>query len=192
VRPGFTSAGTFDPEVTYVVGDEEHRLSYRVERDGAVRVRRLNGGGAPNEDVWQVRLHGVAGEVLDLEVEGHRQRVRTTTRGQVHAVRTPAGRVLVGEHPRFPAATADEVAGATLAPMPGAIVTVAVTEGETVAEGALLCTVEAMKMEHRVTAPVAGTVTEVRVAPGQQVDGDEILVVVDAVEAEGEPDGPGA
>jgi propionyl-CoA carboxylase alpha chain len=179
VRPGFTSAATFDPEVTYAVGDDDHRLSFRVERDSTVHVRRLTEAAASDDEAWQVRLHGVAGEVLDLEVDGHRQRVRVTSRGEHHAVHTPVGRVPVREHPRFPEAAAEEVAGATLAPMPGAIVTVAVEEGEQVAEGALLCTVEAMKMEHRVTAPVAGTVTDVRVKPGQQVDADEILVVVE-------------
>lgn len=188
VRPGFTSAGTFDPEVTFAVGEDTYRLSYRAERDGTLRVRRLavdvadgasaaatTGGG----DAWQVRLHGRAGAVLDLEVNGHRQRVRVTTRGERHAVHTPAGRVTVHERPRFPDPVAEEVVGATLAPMPGAIVTVAVAPGDAVAEGALLCTVEAMKMEHRVTAPVAGTVAEVRVEPGQQVDADQVLVVVE-------------
>jgi propionyl-CoA carboxylase alpha chain len=179
VRPGFVNAATFDPEVTLAVGEVDHRLRYRVERDGALLVHRLDPEGGPLGDGWRVRLHGREDdEVLDLEVDGHRQRVRVTVRGDRAAVITPAGRVTVTERPRFPDATGEQVAGATLAPMPGAIVTVAVSEGDEVAEGALLCTVEAMKMEHRVTAPLAGTVGEVRVVAGQQVDADEILVVV--------------
>jgi propionyl-CoA carboxylase alpha chain len=185
VRPGFANARTFDPEVTLAVADVDHRLRYRIARDGHVVVHRLDVGGEPEGAGWTVRLHGRHGEVLDLEVDGHRQRVRVTVRGERVAVATPAGRVVVTERPRFPDAVGEEVAGATLAPMPGAIVAVAVAEGDTVAEGALLCTVEAMKMEHRVTAPVAGTVAEVRVQAGQQVDADEILVVV-APETEGD------
>jgi biotin carboxyl carrier protein len=53
-----------------------------------------------------------------------------------------------------------------------------VAEGERVDVGTLLCTVEAMKMEHRVTAPVGGTVEQVRVAAGQPVDADQVLIVV--------------
>jgi pyruvate/2-oxoglutarate dehydrogenase complex dihydrolipoamide acyltransferase (E2) component len=65
-----------------------------------------------------------------------------------------------------------------------------VAVGDEVATGALLCTVEAMKMEHRVTAPLAGTVTEVHVTPGQQVDADEVLVVVgDPTQGDGASDG---
>jgi biotin carboxyl carrier protein len=67
--------------------------------------------------------------------------------------------------------------------MPGSVVTVAVSEGQQVARGELLVTVEAMKMEHRVTAPFEGTVAEVHVAAGQQVDADQLLVVVE--EAQG-------
>ncbi|NTW01974.1 MAG: acetyl-CoA carboxylase biotin carboxylase subunit, partial [Oscillochloris sp.] len=49
--------------------------------------------------------------------------------------------------------------GASLnAPMPGTLVKVLVSEGETVAEGQPLLVLEAMKMEHTVVAPYAGTV----------------------------------
>jgi propionyl-CoA carboxylase alpha chain len=58
-----------------------------------------------------------------------------------------------------------------------------VEPGQHVSKGELLVTVEAMKMEHRVTAPFDGAVAEVRVEAGQQVDADQVLVVV------AEPDG---
>jgi mannose-6-phosphate isomerase len=78
-------------------------------------------------------------------------------------VLTASGRVTLRELPRFPDAAGEEVAGATLSPMPGAVVTVAVEEGQAVTKGDLLVTVEAMKMEHRVTAPSTAPVAEVRV-----------------------------
>ena len=41
---------------------------------------------------------------------------------------------------------------------------VAVEKGATVEEGALICVVEAMKMENEITAPSAGTVEELNVS----------------------------
>ena len=53
-------------------------------------------------------------------------------------------------------------------PMPGAVVAVSVTAGAEVEAGAVVVTVEAMKMEHAMTAPVEGVV-ELLVAVGDQV-----------------------
>jgi acetyl-CoA/propionyl-CoA carboxylase, biotin carboxylase, biotin carboxyl carrier protein len=53
-------------------------------------------------------------------------------------------------------------------PMPGAVVAVGVDEGAQVEAGAVVVTVEAMKMEHALTAPVDGVV-ELLVAVGDQV-----------------------
>jgi biotin carboxyl carrier protein len=65
------------------------------------------------------------------------------------------------------------------APMPGKILEVAVKPGDTVEARALLVTLEAMKMEHRIEAPVAGTVGEVFVAPGQLVTAATTLVRIE-------------
>jgi acetyl-CoA/propionyl-CoA carboxylase, biotin carboxylase, biotin carboxyl carrier protein len=53
-------------------------------------------------------------------------------------------------------------------PMPGAVVAVSVDDGAAVEAGAVVVTVEAMKMEHALTAPVDGVV-ELLVAAGDQV-----------------------
>ena len=55
-----------------------------------------------------------------------------------------------------------------VSPMPGSVVAVGVEDGATVAAGAVVVTVEAMKMEHALTAPVDGVV-ELLVAVGDQV-----------------------
>jgi pyruvate carboxylase len=62
------------------------------------------------------------------------------------------------------------------APMPGLISSIAVTAGETVREGDVLLTIEAMKMETAVHAEAGGTVAEILVTPGQQVDAKDLLV----------------
>jgi pyruvate carboxylase len=62
------------------------------------------------------------------------------------------------------------------APMPGLVVSVVVSEGEAVAKGQKLCTMEAMKMETTVYAEQAGRVAEVLVKPGTQVEGGDLLI----------------
>ena len=58
-----------------------------------------------------------------------------------------------------------------------------VEKGATVEEGALVCVIEAMKMENEITAHKAGTVTEVPIAVGGSVaNGDTLAVIVSASE----------
>ena len=67
---------------------------------------------------------------------------------------------------------------ALVAPMPGSVAAVQVSEGEHVTRGQVLLVVEAMKMEHPVTAPTDGTATDLAVAAGDAVDGGQALVTV--------------
>ncbi|MDY3551183.1 pyruvate carboxylase [Gemmata sp. JC717] len=62
------------------------------------------------------------------------------------------------------------------APMPGAVVAVAVAPGEEVAAGAKLLTLEAMKMETTIYADRPGKVAEVLVRPGAQVEGGDLVI----------------
>ena len=62
------------------------------------------------------------------------------------------------------------------APMPGVVATVAVKEGATVAEGDLLLTIEAMKMETGLHAERDASIKAVHVAPGAQIDAKDLLV----------------
>lgn len=64
------------------------------------------------------------------------------------------------------------------APMPGLVVAVHVAEGDAVAEGASICTLEAMKMENEIVVPRGGTVSALRAAAGTKVDGGDLLAVV--------------
>ncbi|MCU1580966.1 MAG: acetyl/propionyl-CoA carboxylase subunit alpha, partial [Microbacteriaceae bacterium] len=59
-------------------------------------------------------------------------------------------------------------------PMPGTVVAVEVSAGDTVSAGQVLLTVEAMKMEHKLLAPVAGVV-EITVTPGDLVALDQVV-----------------
>ncbi|HEY9497415.1 MAG TPA: acetyl-CoA carboxylase biotin carboxylase subunit [Terrimesophilobacter sp.] len=62
-------------------------------------------------------------------------------------------------------------------PMPGTVVAVPVANGETVEAGQTVLTVEAMKMEHRLTAPVAGVV-QISAMPGDLVKLDQLLASI--------------
>ena len=55
---------------------------------------------------------------------------------------------------------------------------VAVEQGAEVEEGALICVIEAMKMENEITAPSAGKVEELGVSEGGSIaTGDTIAVI---------------
>lgn len=77
-----------------------------------------------------------------------------------------------------PAAAAPVAGEAVSAPMPGTILKVAVTAGQAVKEGDLLCVLEAMKMENEIFAPRAGTVAQVLATKGASVDTGAALVVL--------------
>ena len=62
------------------------------------------------------------------------------------------------------------------APMPGAVVAVAVAVGDEVAAGQKLLTLEAMKMETTLHAERAGKVAEVLARPGVQVEGGDLVI----------------
>ena len=64
------------------------------------------------------------------------------------------------------------------APMPGNILKVAVSVGQTVKEGDLLVVLEAMKMENEIFAPKSGTVAQVLVSKGSTVDTGATMVVL--------------
>jgi biotin carboxyl carrier protein len=65
------------------------------------------------------------------------------------------------------------------APLPGKIVRVEVTVGNTVEEGGVICIIEAMKMENPILSPAKASVIEVAVSPGQVVKTGEKIAVIE-------------
>ena len=95
-----------------------------------------------------------------------------------------AGRVVVIEEVREAPVRPDEEHSGDAeltSPMPGAVVAVGVADGERVEAGAVVVTVEAMKMEHALTAPVDGLV-ELIVSAGEQVKVGQVLARITTTE----------
>lgn len=64
------------------------------------------------------------------------------------------------------------------APMPGKVVRVLVSAGETVAANQGLVVVEAMKMQNEIRAPKAGTVERIFIGEGQAIAAGDVLVTI--------------
>ena len=65
------------------------------------------------------------------------------------------------------------------APMPGTILSINVSEGDSVAEGDILMILEAMKMENEILAPRSGVVKAIGASQGSAVDTGDKLVVLE-------------
>ncbi|MCC6832408.1 MAG: acetyl-CoA carboxylase biotin carboxylase subunit [Thermoleophilia bacterium] len=67
---------------------------------------------------------------------------------------------------------------AVVTPMQGTVLRVLVAEGQEVAQGTVLCIVEAMKMENEVLAHQPGTVHQLSVAEGDAVQAGQVIAIV--------------
>ena len=63
-------------------------------------------------------------------------------------------------------------------PVQGTVIRVAVDAGQPVTTGAVVCVVEAMKMENELLAHRDGTVADLRVAAGDSVKVGDVVAVI--------------
>jgi 3-methylcrotonyl-CoA carboxylase alpha subunit len=77
------------------------------------------------------------------------------------------------------AAGGGEADGAIISPMPGKLIAVDVRQGDAVAKGRKLVTLEAMKMEHSLVAPFDGIVAELNAVEGAQVSEGAMLARIE-------------
>ncbi|MET4061326.1 pyruvate carboxylase [Arthrobacter sp. UYP6] len=125
-----------------------------------------------------VRLIATLEAVSEPDEKGMRS-VMTTLNGQMRPVlvrdRSVKSEAKVAEQadPGNP--------GHVAAPFAGAV-TVTVKEGDDVAAGETVATIEAMKMEASITAPVSGTVARLAISAVEQVQGGDLLVAIDPKE----------
>ena len=122
---------------------------------------------------------------FNVTVNGTVYEVEVNEVGGVAPVAAPAPKAAAPAPKAAPAAApaaaaAPVPAGAQTVdcPMPGKILSVAVTAGQAVKKDDVLCILEAMKMQNEIVAPHDATVSEVRVAANQTVATGDALVVL--------------
>jgi pyruvate carboxylase len=143
-----------------------------------------------------VFFHGMApGEEVNVEIEpGKTLIIKFLTVGDPHADGTRLVFFELNGQPREVLVQDKSLTGESVkrrpkadatdplqvgAPMPGVVVSVLVVEGEQVAAGQKLVTMEAMKMETTLYAEHAGRVAELLVKPGTQVEAGDLVVRFD-------------
>ncbi len=139
-----------------------------------------------------------------LMLDGHRERLFIATRNDVHFIhwrgrshRVEAWNALDRAREKaIRAGGAEEIR----APMPGVVVSIAARAGDAVETGALLLTIESMKLQTAITASHPARVAEICVAVGEHFDQGSPLVRLESRDAEasaanadsGTPPDPGA
>jgi 3-methylcrotonyl-CoA carboxylase alpha subunit len=133
---------------------------------------------------FAVRLIERGTDSLQLELSGRALRLNVLELGpELHLFRRE-GQVLLRlaqtEDVLQASSHVDE--GSLVTPLPGTIVALHVSAGQSVKRGAALVTVEAMKMEHTLTAPTDGVVTRLPFGLSDRVAAGAILVELAPIE----------
>jgi len=144
---------------TATVDGETHHIAW-------VASERATATGGATVDEHAIELDG---RIVRAVVARTRDRLLVALGGRVYTFET-------GEETRQAAGGAGS--GTVVAPMPGKVLAVLVTQGDQVAVGQPLVVLEAMKMESTLTADVAGTVRTVATVPGATVGGGDVLVEI--------------
>jgi len=144
-----------------------------VGADGkAGKPHRLTSSWVPGEPVWQGTIDGVAIAVqarpiangIRLAHQGVEAPVYVFTEAEAASARV------------MPVVTASDTGKKLLCPMPGLVVSIAVSEGQEVKAGETLAVVEAMKMQNVLRAERDGTVKKIHAAPGATLAVDALIM----------------
>jgi acetyl/propionyl-CoA carboxylase alpha subunit len=163
------------------LGGDQHEVEVEPDRAGGYRVK----VGDTTSSVSLERINDSAryslivdGVTHDVFAEEGATGYHVIVGGRTIAVDTQTGRRAGGGGPE----SLDVDAGGEWvlkSPMAGVVREIAVAADEAVAEGQVLCIVEAMKMQNELHARRAGTVKAVYVSVGQRVDqGTPLLVLL--------------
>jgi acetyl/propionyl-CoA carboxylase alpha subunit len=115
----------------------------------------------------------VDGSPYDVALEGD----RAVVGGITYDLRVEGlGGEQAGPKARTAAAAGE---GAVTAIMPGKIIRVLVAQGQEVAEGDVVCILEAMKMENELQAPKSGVIKALYMQPGQDVEMGVVLAEIE-------------
>ena len=149
--------------------EREHDVRYRFSRSAL---------DLPDDDAELVAASPT--EVILKTALGVAMSFAVARHGSEVYVDSPLGSVILIEIARLPEPGSVIEKGSLVAPMPGSVIRIGASEGDTVVAGQPLIWLEAMKMEHTITAPSDGIVTQVNVAVGKQVEVGSVLARVEA------------
>jgi propionyl-CoA carboxylase alpha chain len=170
VLGGFRNSHMPAELVQYRVNGELLAVSYRNSREGGFSIQ-------VNDRSHVAKVLSTSASSIELTIDGLRSSVAVTSLDERHLIHGPGGDLELRELPRYPLPERAGFKGGMLAPMPGKVLSIAVSEGAQVVAGQLLLILEAMKMEHRITAPTDGTVKGLKVLEGEQVANGALLVL---------------
>ena len=122
---------------------------------------------------YNITVNGTSYEVLVEEVSAD---------GAVAPVSTPvvnsAPKATAPAEKKAPVQSGKQGSVTVTAPMPGTILDVKVSVGQSVKKGDTVAVLEAMKMENEIPAPADGVVASVNVQKGSSVNANDILVTL--------------
>jgi geranyl-CoA carboxylase alpha subunit len=162
-------------------------IAARLEFDHGIQdleiVRERDGGCAIQLDGREHRfeIDELGRDTIRFQTNGLTESARFFRDGDrlhiLHRGVTLVVRDLTLAAPAATAATGSD--GKVRAAMNGRVVAVLVEQGERVAAGQPVMTLEAMKMEHVHTAPISGTIAAIDVVEGEQVTTGKIVVEIE-------------
>ena len=169
------------------LGDERQDVEVTAESAALLRISQITKRGrargemvtrsnwTPGMAVWRGEVNGRPVAVQMRKIENG---ARLTYRGAVvdSYVYTRREAELVA---LMPAREPPDTSRFLLCPMPGLLVSLAVSEGDQVEAGQTLCVVEAMKMENILRAERAATVQSIKAAPGDILAVDGVIMEFD-------------
>ena len=124
---------------------------------------------------YNITVNGTTYEVIVEETDGAVS--APVYQAPAAPVAAPAAPAAPKAAPAAAPKAAPAAAGATkvTAPMPGTILNVKVSAGQSVKKGDVICVLEAMKMENDIPAPCDGVIASVNVQKGASVEAGDVL-----------------
>ncbi len=167
------------PDQVLALGDERLPIMVSDTEPPALKVS-VDGGTAvnvrsdwqPGERVWRGTVDGES-VLAQLERRGHTLQVARRGVSLTARLMTRRAAELTA---LMPAKAVADTSKMLLCPMPGLVVSIAVSEGQEVEAGETLAIVEAMKMENVLRAERSAKVARILVAPGDSLAVDAIIM----------------
>jgi len=174
-QSGRSLAATFPRPARVELDDALYDIEIMVERDGGYAAR-LDG------TEYRFEIDELSREAIRFRSDGLSGSARFFREGdRLYILRqgiTVSVRDVTMSAPAAVGASSSD--GRIRAAMNGRVVAVLVKEGEPIAAGQPVITLEAMKMEHVHSAPISGTISVVQVIEGDQVMTGRIMVEIEA------------